>query len=83
MQTILLLYFVFDELMRKKSISEKKNNSMEYIGKNRLKYPNQTNEFGSDLFLKNTKRFIDQLGEDSDVLVYDTNLLLFIIVSPA
>jgi hypothetical protein len=28
---------------------------MKYIGKNRLKYPNQTDEFGSDSFLKNTK----------------------------
>jgi hypothetical protein len=28
---------------------------MEYIGKNRLKYPNQTDEFGSDSFLKNVK----------------------------
>jgi hypothetical protein len=34
------LYLVFDELMEK-NISGK-NNSMEYIGKNRLKYLNQT-----------------------------------------
>ena len=36
------LYFVFDELMGKKISG--KNNSMEYIGKNRLKYPNQTEQ---------------------------------------
>ena len=34
------LYFVFDEL-RGKNILKKKN-SMKYIGKNRLKYLNQT-----------------------------------------
>jgi hypothetical protein len=47
------LYFVFDELMEKKY--QEKNNSIEYIRKNRLKYPNQTDKFDSDLFLKNTK----------------------------
>jgi hypothetical protein len=35
------LYFVFDELMEKKIYWEK-NNRMKYIGKNRLKYLNQT-----------------------------------------
>jgi hypothetical protein len=34
------LYFAFDELMGKKYWE--KNNSMKYIGKNQLKYPNQT-----------------------------------------
>ena len=38
-----------------KKLYWEKNNSMKYIGKNRLKYPNQTDEFGSDSFLKNTK----------------------------
>jgi Tat protein secretion system quality control protein TatD with DNase activity len=53
------------------SLWEKKyretNNSMEYIRKNRLKYLNQTDEFGSDSFLLNTKNRTNQAFIDSDI----------------
>jgi hypothetical protein len=59
------LYFVVDELMEK--IYREKNNSMKYIRKNRLKYLNQTDEFDSDSFLLNTKNRTNQAFIDSDI----------------
>jgi hypothetical protein len=60
------LYFVFDELMGKIYIGKKIIvwNTSE---KKRLKYPNQTDEFGSDSFLKNTKNQTNRRFISSDI----------------